>query len=77
MPGIYDATLPDRFLAVAAEDAWTTTRSLARRAGLFVGISAGAAVHAAIEVAHTLRSGTVVTILPDDGSKYVSLGLFG
>ncbi len=77
VPGIYDAGLPDRFLGVAAEDAWSTTRVLARQAGLFVGISAGAAVHAALEVAHELRAGTVVTVLPDDGSKYVSLGLFG
>jgi len=77
VPGIYDAGLPDRFLGVAAEDAWATTRSLARHAGIFVGISAGAAVHAAIQVAHELRAGTVVTVLPDDGSKYVSLGLFG
>jgi len=77
VPGIYDAGLPDRFLGVAAEDAWATTRSLARQAGVFVGISAGAAMHAAIEVAHELRAGTVVTVLPDDGSKYVSLGLFG
>lgn len=76
-PGIYDAGLPDRFLGVAADDAWATTRQLAREAGLFVGISAGAAVHAALELAHGLRSGCIVTILPDDGSKYVSLGLFG
>jgi cysteine synthase B len=77
VPGIYDAGLPDRFLDVAAEDAWTMTRRLAQQAGLFVGISAGAAVHAAVELAHELRSGCIVTILPDDGSKYVSLGLFG
>ena len=77
VPGIYDAGLPDRFLGVAADDAWTTTRRLAQRAGLFVGISAGAAVHAATELAHELRAGCIVTILPDDGSKYVSLGLFG
>lgn len=76
VPGIYDAGLPDRFLGVAAEDAWAMTRRLARLAGLFVGISAGAAVHAAIELAHELRGGGIVTILPDDGSKYVSLGLF-
>jgi cysteine synthase B len=77
VPGIYDAGLPDRFLGVAAEDAWAMTRRLARLAGLFVGISAGAAVHAAIELTHELRGGGIVTILPDDGSKYVSLGLFG
>ncbi len=76
VPGIYDAGLPDRFLGVAAEDAWAMTRRLARQAGLFVGISAGASVHAAIELAHELRGGSIVTILPDDGSKYVSLGLF-
>lgn len=76
-PGIYDPHLVDRFLGVAAEDAWRTTRALAREAGLFVGISAGAAVHASIELARELRSGCIVTILPDDGSKYVSLGLFG
>ncbi|MFN3981937.1 MAG: PLP-dependent cysteine synthase family protein [Caldilinea sp.] len=75
-PGIYDAKLPDRFLDVAADDAWTTTRQLARRAGLFVGISAGAAVYACLELAHELRAGYIVTILPDDGSKYISLGLF-
>lgn len=76
-PGIYDANLPDRFLSVAANDAWRTARRLARCAGLFVGISASAAVHAATELAHELRTGCIVTILPDDGSKYVSLGLFG
>ena len=77
VPGIYDAGLPDRFLGVTAENAWAMTRQLAREAGLFVGISAGAAVHAALELAHQLRSGAIVTILPDDGSKYISLGLFG
>jgi len=77
VPGIYDAGLPDRFLGVAAEDAWAMTRRLAKQAGLFVGISAGAAVHAAVELAHELRSGCIVTVLPDDGSKYISLGLFG
>ena len=76
VPGIYDPTLPDRFIDLAADAAWQTTRDLARQAGLFVGVSAGAAVAAAIELAHTLRAGTIVTVLPDDGSKYVSLGIF-
>lgn len=76
VPGIYDAGLPDRFIDLAADAAWQTTRDLARQAGLFVGVSAGAAVAAAIELAHTLRAGTIVTVLPDDGSKYVSLGIF-
>lgn len=76
VPGIYDAKFPDRFVALPAEAAWLTTRALARQAGLFVGVSAGAAVAASVELAHTLRAGVVVTILPDDGSKYVSLGIF-
>lgn len=76
LPGIYDAELPDRTLGIEAEAAWQTVRDLAREAGLFVGVSAGAAVAAAIAVARTLAQGTVVTVLPDDGSKYLSLGIF-
>jgi cysteine synthase B len=76
MPGIYDPTVLDRDLRVEAEAAWQTTRALAREAGLFVGISAGAAVAGAITVAQELTTGLVVTLLPDDGSKYISLGIF-
>jgi cysteine synthase B len=76
VPGIYDPALADRFADLAADDAWRTTRALARQTGLFVGVSAGAAVAASIALAHTLRAGVIVTILPDDGSKYVSLGIF-
>ncbi len=76
VPGIYDATLPDRHLGLDTESAWETTRELARSSGLFVGLSSGAAVAGAIRVACRLHEGTVVTVLPDDGSKYVSLGIF-
>lgn len=76
VPGIYDEHLADRQTTVGPDVAWDTTVKLAKRAGLFVGISAGAAVAAAIDVAKELTAGCVVTILPDDGSKYVSLGLF-
>lgn len=75
-PGIYDPTVLDRDLRVDAEAAWQITRDLARKAGLFVGVSAGAAVAGAIQVAQELDDGLVVTLLPDDGSKYVSLGIF-
>lgn len=77
VPGIYDADLVDRHLPIGPESAWDTTRALAQEAGLFVGFSSGAAVAAAIEVAKGLESGVIVTLLPDDGSKYVSLGIFG
>jgi cysteine synthase B len=76
VPGIYDETLADRQVYVAAETAWKMTRRLGREAGLFVGLSAGAATVAALEVARGLERGMVVTLLPDDGSKYLSLGIF-
>lgn len=76
VPAIYDPTLPDRRLPVAASDALTMTRRLAREEGLFVGLSSGAAVHAALAVAHELDHGVVVTLLPDGGAKYLSLGLW-
>lgn len=75
-PGIYDEDVADGELTVDPESAWDTTRALARAAGLFVGISAGAAMAGAIQVARELDDGVVVTVLPDDGSKYVSLGIF-
>ncbi|MEZ4833456.1 MAG: PLP-dependent cysteine synthase family protein [Caldilineaceae bacterium] len=77
VPGIYDADLVDHHLPVGPEAAWNVTRALAQEAGLFVGFSSGAAVSAAIQVAKDLEHGVVVTLLPDDGSKYVSLGIFG
>ncbi|MDE0143262.1 MAG: PLP-dependent cysteine synthase family protein [Caldilineaceae bacterium] len=78
-PGIYVPSLVDRHMTVAADTAWDVTQALARSAGLFVGFSSGAAVAAAVELARELpldSEGVVVTLLPDDGSKYVSLGLF-
>lgn len=76
IPGIFDDSLIDWDLRLGADKAWAMTRELARTAGLFVGVSAGAAVAAAIEVAQTMTEGLVVTLLPDDGSKYISLGIF-
>lgn len=76
VPGIWDPSLADSHFPVGAEAAWETTRALASEGGLFVGFSAGAATAAAISVAKTLDAGVVVTLLPDDGSKYVSLGIF-
>ena len=76
MPGIYDDLLPDAHLRVSAEDSWDVARRLARNLGLFVGLSGGAAAAAALKVAKRLDQGVVTTLLPDDGSKYVSLGIF-
>ncbi|MFW6182877.1 MAG: PLP-dependent cysteine synthase family protein [Chloroflexota bacterium] len=71
-PGIYDDTLQNDVHTVRTEDAYEMARLLARREGLFLGISAAAAVAAAVDVARTLREGVVVTVLPDNGYKYLS-----
>lgn len=71
-PGIYDEALADGDTAVRTENAYAMARFLARQEGLFVGISAAAAVVASVQVARELDAGVIVTILPDDGLKYMS-----
>jgi cysteine synthase len=62
----------DCVVEVRADEAQAMARQLARQEGLFVGISAGAAVVAALQVARELASGVVVALLPDGGFKYAS-----
>lgn len=76
VPGIYDESFPDRTIAVSADAAHTTVRRLARQEGLFTGLSSGAALHAALQVAEELPSGVIVTLFPDGGNKYLSLDLW-
>jgi cysteine synthase B len=72
VPGIYDPALADESVEVATEDAHEMTRRLAREEGLFVGVSSGANVHAALRLARDLPPGsTVVTILCDGGGRYL------
>ncbi len=71
-PGIFDPGLPDRTLEVSTEVAYAMVLRLAREEGLFVGISSGAAAVAALQVASELDRGTVVTVFPDAGYKYLS-----
>jgi cysteine synthase B len=71
-PGIYDESLANKNLYVRTEDAYGMARSMARREGLLVGVSAAAAIVAALEVARELNEGMVVTVLPDNGYKYLS-----
>ncbi len=71
-PGIYDASVADENLEIATEDAHIMTLRLAREEGLLVGVSAGAAMVAALKVANRLTQGVVVTIFPDSGDKYLS-----
>jgi cysteine synthase B len=71
-PGIYDVHFADRMLEVSTEDAHAMVLRLAREEGLFVGISSGAAAVAALQVAMELEHGTIVTVFPDAGYKYLS-----
>ncbi len=73
VPGIYDAKTADENVEVATEDAQNMTRRLAREEGLFVGVSAGANVFAAVRLARELKEDAViVTILCDSGGKYLN-----
>ncbi|GAC1445863.1 MAG: cysteine synthase family protein [Pyrinomonadaceae bacterium] len=73
VPKIYDAKIVDSTIEISTEDAQAMARRLAREEGLFVGVSSGANVLAAIELARELPHGSVVvTILCDDGSRYTS-----
>jgi cysteine synthase B len=72
VPGIFDAGLADKNVEVATEDAQAMTRRLAREEGLFVGVSSGANVFAAVRLAEELQENSViVTILCDGGAKYL------
>jgi S-sulfo-L-cysteine synthase (O-acetyl-L-serine-dependent) len=72
VPAIYDRDLADSFAEVSTESAQGMVRRLAREEGLLVGISAGGNVDAALQVAKTLKSGVVVTVLCDGGMKYLN-----
>lgn len=73
MPGIFDPTLADETVEVATEEAQAMTRRLAREEGLFVGVSSGANVVAALARARELpRDSVVVTVLCDGGERYFS-----
>jgi cysteine synthase B len=72
IPGIYDPAVADARVAASTEDAYSWVRTLARREGLYVGPSSGAAVSAAVALAAGLARGVVVAILPDGGARYAS-----
>ena len=72
LPGIFEPAFADHTLEIDTEAAYAMTLRLARREGLFVGVSSGAATVAALQVASQLQKGVVVTIFPDAGYKYLS-----
>lgn len=76
VPGILKKQALDRELSVSDDEAFDTTRMLATREGLFVGMSSGAALAGALKVAQEMTSGTLVVLLPDRGDRYLSTCLF-
>lgn len=78
VPGNYDAAVVDEVISVADEDAFRASRELASMEGLLAGISSGAALHAACQLAQRpdMQEKTIVVLLPDTGERYLSAGLY-
>jgi cysteine synthase A len=78
VPRILNTTILDEIIPVSSEDAGNTARDLAKKDGILVGISSGAALWAALQVAQRPESKdkTIVVILPDSGERYLSTWLF-
>jgi cysteine synthase B len=76
VPEIYDSSQLDDIIPMQDEEAFSTARRLASEEGIFAGISSGAAVAGALRVAGAMKSGTVVTLIPDRGDRYLSTMLF-
>jgi cysteine synthase A len=78
VPAVLNTQVYDEVIQVTNEDAANTTRELALKEGILTGISSGAALFAAVDVARRMGPGkNVVVILPDRGERYLSTGLFG
>jgi len=76
VPDVLDKKVIDEIIKVKDADAGDTARRLAKEEGMFVGISSGAAMWAALEVAKRQENKTIVVVLPDTGERYLSTWLF-
>ncbi len=76
VPGIYHEQELDEKIPVSTDDAYAMVYRLSQEEGVLVGQSSGAAMLAALKVARKLRAGTLVTIFPDFGDKYLSTNLW-
>ena len=72
----YDAGEIDESILIDTEEAYETARRIVHEEGIFVGMSSGAAMLAALKVAEKIKTGTIVVIFPDRGEKYLSTDLF-
>ncbi len=76
VPEIYDADQIDRSVPIESEEAFEMSRRIVHEEGVFIGMSSGAAMLAALHVADDLREGCIVVLFPDRGEKYLSTDLF-
>ncbi len=76
VPQIFEPGELDERIIVNDEEAFDTTRKLALQEGIFVGMSSGAAMHAALRKSSELTEGVIVVIFPDRGDRYLSTALF-
>ncbi|BCS90130.1 cysteine synthase [Pseudodesulfovibrio sediminis] len=75
-PGIYDKNNLDEILHIDDDAAFENCRRLAREEGIFAGMSSGAAIGGALQLAERLDSGLIVTVFPDSGERYLSTHLY-
>lgn len=75
-PGIFDENRLDRTMFIGTDPAYERARELAKKEGIFVGQSSGAAFEAAIKLAREIDSGVIVFICPDGGEKYLTTALW-
>jgi len=76
VPKVLNTAIYDRVIPVTEEQAYTAARKMGKTEGILVGISSGAALHAAMEVAKENPGKTIVVLLPDTGDRYLSTDLF-
>jgi len=76
VPEIYDVDQIDTSILIETEEAYEMARRIVSKEGIFVGMSSGAAMLAALRHIKTLEQGVMVVIFPDRGEKYLSTGLF-
>ncbi len=77
LPKIFDPSRVDRVIDIAQTDATQKARELARKEGVFAGMSSGGAFHAALQLANEIEKGVIVFIVCDRGDRYLSSDLFG
>ena len=76
MPEIYDPSIIDENVTIESEEAIETARQVIAKEGIFVGMSSGAAMKAALVLADKIDSGNIVVVFPDRAEKYLSTTMF-